>query len=153
MTTIEITSRVVCSADPGDPLAEAHLAAAAFLARYQGRTLDAYRYHLRVFFQWALEVSLDVLVATRPQIVLYVRALEERGLAPATIDRRLSTVCGFCRFRPHRRPDRLQPRPVRPPPQSPAPRPAVSNAPSWAGSCSPRSDSTGPTLRWRSCWA
>ena len=30
MTTIEITSRVVCSADPGDPLAEAHRAAAAF---------------------------------------------------------------------------------------------------------------------------
>jgi hypothetical protein len=35
-----------------DPLFdEAQLAAAAFLARYSGRTLDAYRYDLRTFFQ------------------------------------------------------------------------------------------------------
>lgn len=34
-----------------DPVDEAELAAAAFLARYQGRTLDAYRYDLRAFFQ------------------------------------------------------------------------------------------------------
>ena len=33
------------------PLDEAQLAVAAFLARYQGRTLDAYRYDLRAFFQ------------------------------------------------------------------------------------------------------
>ena len=33
------------------PLDDAELAAAAFLARYQGRTLDAYRYDLRAFFQ------------------------------------------------------------------------------------------------------
>jgi hypothetical protein len=58
MTTIEITSDVVRSPDE-DVLAEAHLAAAAFMARYQGRTLDAYRHDLRVFFQWALEVDLD----------------------------------------------------------------------------------------------
>jgi hypothetical protein len=31
---------------------EAQMAAAAFLARYSGRTLDAYRYDLRTFFQW-----------------------------------------------------------------------------------------------------
>ena len=37
-----------------DPLFdEAQVAAAAFLARYSGRTLDAYRYDLRTFFQWA----------------------------------------------------------------------------------------------------
>ena len=30
---------------------EAQVAAAAFLARYNGRTLDAYRYDLRTFFQ------------------------------------------------------------------------------------------------------
>ena len=33
------------------PPDEAELAAAAFLSRYQGRTLDAYRYDLRAFFQ------------------------------------------------------------------------------------------------------
>jgi len=60
--------------------------------------LDAYRHDLRVFFQSASSVSLDVLAATRPEIELYVRALEARGLAASTIDRRLSTVCGFYRF-------------------------------------------------------
>jgi integrase/recombinase XerD len=76
----------------------AHLAAAAFLSRYRGRTLDAYRHDLRGFFQWASDVGLDVLGATRPHIELYRVAMEERGLAASTIDRRLSTVCGYYRF-------------------------------------------------------
>src|SRR5271170_2706307 len=76
----------------------AHLAAAAFLARYRGRTLDAYRRDRRGFFQWAGDVGLDVLGATRPHIELYRVAMEERGLAASTIDRRLSTVCGYYRF-------------------------------------------------------
>src|SRR4030088_1808752 len=69
-----------------------------FLARYSGRTLDAYRHDLRAFFQWASDIQLLVLNATRPHIELYRAALEERGLAASTIDRRLSTVCGFYRF-------------------------------------------------------
>ena len=77
---------------------EAELAAAACLARYSGRTLDAYRHDLRTFFQWAADVGLSVLRATRPEIELYRVNLEERGLAPSTIDRRLSTVCGYYRF-------------------------------------------------------
>jgi integrase/recombinase XerD len=77
---------------------DAHLAAAAFLARYRGRTLDAYRHDLRGFFQWANDLGLDVLSATRPHIELYRVAMEERGLAASTIDRRLSTVCGYYRF-------------------------------------------------------
>ncbi|MGB9113637.1 MAG: site-specific integrase [Acidimicrobiales bacterium] len=77
---------------------EADVAAAAFLARYSGRTLDAYRFDLRSFFQWATDAKLTVLDATRPHIELYRTTLEERGLAPSTIDRRLSTVCGFYRF-------------------------------------------------------
>jgi integrase/recombinase XerD len=79
-------------------LDEAQLAAAAFLARYSGRTLDAYRHDLRSFFQWAADVGLVVMEATRPHIELYRAALEERGLAASTIDRRLSTVCGYYRF-------------------------------------------------------
>jgi hypothetical protein len=43
-------------------LNEAHVAAAAFLARYNGRTLDAYRYDLRTFFQWAADAGLAVLM-------------------------------------------------------------------------------------------
>jgi integrase/recombinase XerD len=77
---------------------DAHLAAAAFLARYRGRTLDAYRHDLRSFFQWANDVGLDVLHATRPHIELYRVAMEERGLAASATDRRLSTVCGYYRF-------------------------------------------------------
>jgi site-specific recombinase XerD len=68
------------------------------LARYSGRTVDAYRHDLRTFFQWAADHGLAVLEATRPNIELYRTALDERGLAPATIDRRLCTVCGFFRF-------------------------------------------------------
>jgi len=79
-------------------LDEAQLAAVAFLARYSGRTLDAYRDDLRAFFQWATDRQLIVLHATRPHIELYRAAMEVRGLAASTIDRRLSTVCGFYRF-------------------------------------------------------
>ena len=52
----------------------------------------------RAFFQSAADERLGILKATRPQIELYVRAMEARGLAATTIDRRLSTVCGFYRF-------------------------------------------------------
>lgn len=39
-----------------------------------------------------------MLRATRPHIELFRAWMEERGLAASTIDRRLSTVCGFYRF-------------------------------------------------------
>jgi len=82
--------------DPG--FDEAQVAAAAFLARYNKRTLDAYRYDLQTFFQRAAAASLVVLEAKRPHIELYRTAMEKRGVAPSTIDRRLSTICGFYRF-------------------------------------------------------
>ena len=74
------------------------MAAAAFLARYRGRTLEAYRHDLRTFFQWATDIGMDVLDATRGHIEVYRTALEARDLAASTVDRRLSTVCGFYRF-------------------------------------------------------
>ena len=89
-------SLVTIIEDPG--FDEAQVAAAVFLARYDKRTLDAYRYDLRMFFQWAADASLVVLEAKRPHIELYRTAMEKRGLAPSTIDRRLSTICGFYRF-------------------------------------------------------
>ena len=79
-------------------LDEAQLAAAAFLARYSGRTLDSYRTDLRQFFQWAHDVGLTPLDANRAHIELYRAALEGKDLAPSTIDRRLSTVCRYYRF-------------------------------------------------------
>jgi integrase/recombinase XerD len=79
-------------------LDEAELAAAAFLARYSGRTLQSYRTDLRQFFEWGHDVGLAPLGATRAHIEIYRATLESKGLAPSTIDRRLSTVCGYYRF-------------------------------------------------------
>ena len=92
------SSVALVSARDADPFAQAQMAAAAYLARYSGRTLETYRYDLRTFFQWCTDLGLDVLEATRPHIELWRSAMEERGLAASTIDRRLSTICGFYRF-------------------------------------------------------
>jgi integrase/recombinase XerD len=100
MTTTLLLTGTDLTAD-GDPLRspdEAQLAAAAFLARYSGRTLEAYRHDLRYYFQWAADQCLDVLAATRAHIEIYGSMMEQRGLAASTIDRRLSTVCGYYRF-------------------------------------------------------
>jgi hypothetical protein len=72
---------------------EAPLAAVSFLARYSGRTLEAYRHDLRGYFRWASDKDIAVLEATRPHIELFRAWMEDRGLAASTIDRRLSTVC------------------------------------------------------------
>jgi site-specific recombinase XerD len=96
MTSTNVTMTIISDTqgDASDP----HLAAAAFLARYSGRTLESYRHDLRAFFQWTTDVGLEVLRASRPQIELYRAAMEERGLAASTIDRWLATVCGYYRF-------------------------------------------------------
>jgi len=41
---------------------------------------------------------LGPLAASRADVELYRAWMEQRGLAPSTIDRRLSTVCGYYRF-------------------------------------------------------
>src|SRR4051812_21720726 len=79
-------------------LSPADAADVAYLACYGGRTREAYRHDLRTYFQWAADCGLGVLEATRPHIELYRTHLENEGLAPSTVDRRLSTVCGFYRF-------------------------------------------------------
>ncbi len=91
------TTPVVVRADT-PVLDEAELAAVAFLARYRGRTLDSYRADLRQFFQWAATFGLPPLQAARAHIELYRAWLDDRGLAASTVDRRLSTVCGYYRF-------------------------------------------------------
>ena len=98
MTTIDTATTTLELPTDDFVVDDAQLATAAFLARYSGRTLDAYRHDLRGFFQWAADHDLPVLAATRPHIELYRSWMEERGLAASTIDRRLSTVCGFYRF-------------------------------------------------------
>ena len=98
MTMIDSRGSTIQRPEPEYLVDDAQLAAAAFLARYSGRTVEAYRHDLRGFFQWAADNAIAVLEATRPHIELFRCWMEERGLAASTIDRRLSTVCGFYRF-------------------------------------------------------
>ena len=96
--TANMTTTTLVTAAEEDPFDQAQMAAVAYLARYSGRTLETYRYDVRVFFQWCADVGLAVLDATRPHIELWRVDMEQRGLAASTIDRRLSTICGLYRF-------------------------------------------------------
>jgi hypothetical protein len=58
MTTVHTNTISVHTFEPYGLFDQAELAAAAYLARYSGRTLDAYRHDLRTFFQWAGTVGL-----------------------------------------------------------------------------------------------
>jgi integrase/recombinase XerD len=98
MTTIESTATTIREPRVEFEIDETQLAAVSFLARYSGRTLEAYRHDLRGFFQWATDHGIAVLEASRAHIELFRAWMEDRGLAASTIDRRLSTVCGFYRF-------------------------------------------------------
>ena len=80
MTTIETSARTIQLPEEELIVDEAQLAAVAFLARYSGRTLDAYRHDLRGFFQWTADSRFSVLAATRPHVELYRTWMEERGL-------------------------------------------------------------------------
>jgi hypothetical protein len=66
MITIESTSQVIGQAEAPFTLDEDQLAAVAFLARYRGRTLEAYGHDLRTLSQWAADHHLTVLEATLP---------------------------------------------------------------------------------------
>jgi integrase/recombinase XerD len=70
MTTIESMTTTVERPNTGFEFDEAQLAAVSFLARYSGRTLEAYRHDLRGYFQWASDNDIEVLKVTRPHIEL-----------------------------------------------------------------------------------
>ena len=61
------------------PVDAAELAAVTYLARYNGRTLEAYRADLRGFFQWAAKVSLEAKLPMSDAIV-YASARQHRAL-------------------------------------------------------------------------
>ena len=98
MTTIESTCQMIGQPDAPFVLDDEQLAVVAFLARSSGRTLEAYRHDRRALFGWAADHGLAVVDATRTDLELYRNSMEEHGLAALTIDRRLSTACGFYRF-------------------------------------------------------
>ena len=58
MTKANVTTTVLVSAEEKGPFDQAQMAAVAYLARYSGRTLETYRYDVRVFFQWCADVGL-----------------------------------------------------------------------------------------------
>jgi site-specific recombinase XerD len=82
MTTTYLPPNTTMERFDAGTVDDAQLAAMSFLARYSGRTLEAYRYDLRCFFQWATDSGLEVLDATRAHIEVYRCWLEDRGLAP-----------------------------------------------------------------------
>ena len=73
-------------------------AIAGFLAGYSGPTLEAYRLDLRQWVGWLDAAGLGVFVVERAHIELYARWCESEGKAPATIGRRLSTICGLYNY-------------------------------------------------------
>ena len=92
-------SATVMIPEPMPMFGPVQLAAAGFLARYSGRTRDAYALDLKTYFAWCAARGTEVFEMTRPHVEVYVRWMEEqRHYAPATTARRLSTVAGYYRF-------------------------------------------------------
>jgi hypothetical protein len=92
MTTIKSAARTVRAPGVEFEVDEAQLAAFSFLARYRGRTVEAYRHDLRGFFQRATDHGVVVMEASRAHIELFRVWMEDRGPVASTIDRRLSTA-------------------------------------------------------------
>jgi integrase/recombinase XerD len=151
MTTIEATATTIRAPGVEFEVDEAHLAVVSFLARYSGRTLEAYRHDLRGFFQWATDHGITVMHASRAHIELFRAWMEDRGLAASTIDRRLSTICGFYRFAHIDGHIGSNPAQYVRRPSSTPPTLAALTAPSSASSCSPPTSTTGTMPRCPCC--
>jgi site-specific recombinase XerD len=74
------------------------IAVAAYLSRFKALSRLHAESDLRAYFGWCTERRLDPLAASRPQVELYVRWMQEvRRLKPSTTSRRMSIVAGFYR--------------------------------------------------------
>ena len=82
------------------PISRAGAAVVGFLARYSSKaTVSAYALDLRLLFDWCAVHGLDPLEVTRTHLELFARYLEDdRGNAPASVHRRLSTISCFYRI-------------------------------------------------------
>lgn len=74
------------------------LAVAGFLARYREPTLTAYTVDLKSFIGWCQSHDLELLRVSRGELEMYVRHLEGRRYAAATIARRIGTVATFYKY-------------------------------------------------------
>ena len=81
-----------------DQSRDLNLAAAAYLSRYRGVSLQHTESDLRVFFAWCHDRQLPPLSAQRNDLELFVRWLQDvRRYKPSTVSRRLSVATGFYR--------------------------------------------------------
>lgn len=112
MPTLLTADTAICAEDPPWSPDEAQVAAAAFLARYNGRTLEAYRHDLRYYVQWAADHTLRC--STRREPTSRSTALRWNN---AGLRRRRSIGgcrrCAATTASPHRRSHRVQSSPVR----------------------------------------
>ncbi len=74
------------------------LVVGSFLARYREPTLTAYTQDLKAFLGWCQTYDREALRVTRGELEMYVRHLESRGYAAATVARRFGTVATFYRY-------------------------------------------------------
>ena len=84
-----------------DHVADSHplqLTVAGYLTRYKGISRTHAESDLRAYLTWCQQHRLNPLTASRPQVELYVRWMQEvRRLKPSTVSRRMSIVAGFYR--------------------------------------------------------
>jgi site-specific recombinase XerD len=96
--TTSSRARAAVSGDLVDDHRLLRLAVAAHLARYKAASRLHAESDLRVYLGWCADHGLDPLAASRPQVELYVRWMQEvRCLKPSTVSRRMSIVAGFYR--------------------------------------------------------
>ena len=94
MTTFELLS----TGEPATGTDPLRLAAAAYLARFTGLSRTHAESDLRIYFVWCAERGVDPLAASRAQVELYVRWMQEvRRFKPSTVSRRMTVVLGFYR--------------------------------------------------------
>lgn len=74
------------------------LAVGSFLARYREPTLTAYTQDLKAYLSWCQQYDREVLQVTRGELEMYVRHLEDRGYAAATVARRFGIVATFYKY-------------------------------------------------------
>lgn len=80
-------------------MTEEEIAAASYLARYQGDTRKMFLSDLRIYFEWCRVNGIPPLKVKRVHIEFFARHLEEeRGNAPSSVHRRLSVIKGFYRI-------------------------------------------------------
>jgi site-specific recombinase XerD len=74
------------------------LAVAGYLARFKATSRTHAESDLRAYLRWCADHRLDPMAASRPQVELYIRWMQEvRRFKPSTVSRRMSIVAGFYR--------------------------------------------------------